>query len=57
MTNVDVDTGGADALQHGALTQIAPAHTVTHLGERDRDRAHARTTHSNDVQPLRLGEI
>ncbi len=57
VTDVHVDTGGAHTLEHWTLADVAAADLMTHLGEDDGDRAHARATDTDDVDPLCRREV
>ena len=57
VTDVNVDARGTHPFEHRSLADVAAADLVTHLGQHDRDRAHARAADTDDVEPLRVGEI
>ncbi len=52
VTDVHLDAGGADPFEHRVVPEVGPRHHVPHLGERDGDRAHARTADADDVEAV-----
>ena len=57
MADVDVDAGGAQAVEHLVLADVDARHGVAHLRQRQRDRAHPGPADADHVQPLRRREI
>ena len=53
VADVHLDSGGADPFQDRMVAEIGTRHHVPHLGERDGDRAHARTADAHDVEAMR----
>ena len=57
VTDVDGDARGAQAVERGRFAQVAARHLMTHLGEHERDGAHARPTDADDVVATRPSEV
>ncbi len=52
VTDVHLDAGGTDPFEHRMVAEIGTRHDVPHLGERDGDRAHARTADTDHVEAV-----
>ena len=57
VTDVHVDARSAHPLENRPIAEVAAADLVPHLGQDDRDRAHARPADADDVQSVRRREI
>ena len=57
VADVHGDSGGPQPVEHRQLTEVAPRHVVPHLGQRERDGAHARAADADDVVAARPRQV
>ena len=57
VADVDLHPRRTESVEHRLVADVATGDGVAHLGEHDRDRAHAGATHAHDMEPLRRAEI